>query len=103
MPIAKTASGQLILDTISAGCKLWDDPFFDPPLLPAVPKELVVGGVSWDTNFPTGLLKRPCAGEPTALGSRTRPVCNAESAVVTKATAVEQVTAQSLRTHYEIV
>eukprot|EP00936_MAST-01D_sp_MAST-1D-sp1_P002724 g2724.t1 len=92
-PSAKTASGQLILDTISAGCKLWDDPFFDPPLLPAVPKELVVGGVSWDANFPTGWLKTApmTKANPRPWDRARGPACNAESAAITKATAVEQV------------
>eukprot|EP00937_MAST-01D_sp_MAST-1D-sp2_P004924 g4924.t1 len=65
-PRLATATPEQIRETLSAQCKIWDDPLFD--FLPSVQKELVIGGETWDT---TGGLKTGWSNTATIRGQNT--------------------------------
>eukprot|EP00937_MAST-01D_sp_MAST-1D-sp2_P002283 g2283.t1 len=66
-----TLTDAKFMNTISGECKLWDDPFFNPPLIFVPPKQLSIGGVQWDTSSgqPAGWdnIKRVENGDATGL------------------------------------
>eukprot|EP00937_MAST-01D_sp_MAST-1D-sp2_P000477 g477.t1 len=89
-PRLATATPMQIRETLSAQCKLWDDPLFD--FLPAVQKELVIGGETWDT---TGGLKTGWSNAASIRGQSTETPwvrgAGSDTSRLANATAIETI------------